>query len=185
MKAQSASFSIAILLLVLVGIPVDRTNANVAERWMRWELGNLGLSLELPGEPTMRRPPLSKPAQQIVQDHMAYQYSNGQMGAFIIYVLLRGGTQAEISRAPGIIGGVAIASLAADPNITDIRSSTEQSGSRVVVKASFNQNGIPKELEGFIFVKGRRLWCVVMARVKDDDLGRASAQRVLDSVKIE
>lgn len=184
MKAHRASVSTAILL-ALVAVPVDRTNANVDERWRRWELGNLGLSLELPGEPTMRRLPLSKPAQQIVQDHMAYQYRNDQMGAFILYVLLRGGTQREISRAPSIIAGVAIASLAADPNISDIRSSTEESGSRVLVKASFNQNGIRKELEGFILVKGLRLWSVVTARVQGDDLGHASAQRVLDSVKLE
>jgi hypothetical protein len=184
MKAQRASLSTA-MLLVLVAVPVDRTDANVPERWMRWELGNLGLSVELPGEPAMRRLPLSKPAQQIVQDHMAYHYGNGQMGVVIIYVLLRGGTQTEIARAPSIIAGVAVASLAADPNISDIRSSTEQIGSRVVVKASFNQNGIPKELEGFIFVKGRRLWSVVTARVKEDDAGRASAQRVLDSVRFE
>jgi hypothetical protein len=84
-------------------------------------------------------------------------------------VLLRGGTQSEISGAPSIIAGVALASLAADPNISDVRSSTEQSGSRVVVKASFKQNGIPKELEGFILVKGRRLWSVVTARVQGDD----------------
>ena len=184
MKSHVASVSTAILL-ALGAIPDNRTKANVAEGWRRWELGNLGLSLELPGEPAMRRLPLSKPAQQIVQDHMGYLYRNDQMGAFIIYVLLRGGTEREISRVPSIIAAVAIASLARDPNISDIRSSTEESGSRVVVKASFNQNGIPKEVEGFILIKGRRLWAVVTARVQGDDLGRASTQRVLDSVKLE
>jgi hypothetical protein len=152
---------------------------------MRWELGNLGLSLELPGEPTYKRLPLSKPAQQIVQDHMTYQYNNDQVGVAIIYVLLKGVTQTDVSKVATIIGGVAMASLAADPNISDIRSSTEQSGSRIVLKASFKQNGIPKELEGFILLKGRRLWSVVTARVQSDDLARASAQRVLDSVKLE
>ena len=184
MIAHRASLLTAILL-VLVAVPVDRGNANIDELWMRWELGNLGLSLVLPGEPKMRRLPLSKPAQQIVEDHMAYQYTNDQIGTFIMYVLLRGGTQSEISRAPTIIAGVALASLAADPNISDVRSSTEQSGSRVVVKASFKQSGIPKELEGFILVKGRRLWAVVTARVQGDDSASASARRVLDSVEIE
>lgn len=184
MKAHHASVSTAMLLASLA-VPVDRTNANSDERWMRWELGNLGLSLELPGEPKMRRLPLPKPAQQIIEDHMAYQYSNDQMGAVIIYVLLRGGTQTEIAKAPSIIAGVAIASLAADPSISNVRSSTEQSGNRVMMKASFNQNGISKELEGFVLVKGRRLWSVITARVQGDDSGRASAQRVLDSVKLE
>lgn len=184
MNAHRATLSTAVFL-VLVVTPVDRGNANVDERWMRWELGNLGLSLVLPGEPKMRRLPLSKPAQQIVEDHMAYQYTNDQIGAFIIYVLLRGGTQREISRAPTIIAAVALASLAADPNISDVRSSTEQSGSRVVIKAGFKQNGIPKELEGFILVKGRRLWSVVTARAQGDDSASASARRVLDSVEIE
>ena len=184
MNPHRASLSVAILL-VLIAAPVDQSNASVSERWTRWELGNLGLSLVLPGEPKMRRLPLSKPAQQIVEDHMAYQYNNDQIGAFIIYVLLRGGTQSEISRAPSIIAGVALASLAADPSISDVRSSTEQSGSRVVVKATFKQNGIPKKLEGFILVKGRRLWSVVTARVQGDDSASASARRVLDSVMIE
>lgn len=56
---------------------------------MRWELGNLGLSLVLPGEPKMKRLPLSKPAQQIVEDHMAYQYDSSQIGVVILYVLLQ------------------------------------------------------------------------------------------------
>jgi hypothetical protein len=183
MKAHRASVSAAILL-ALIAVLVDRTNADV-QQWMRWELGNLGLSLELPGEPTYKRLPLSKPAQQIVQDHMTYQYNNDQVGVAIIYVLLKGVTQTDVSKVATIIGGVAMASLAADPNISDIRSSTEQSGSRIVLKASFKQNGIPKELEGFILLKGRRLWSVVTARVQSDDLARASAQRVLDSVKLE
>jgi hypothetical protein len=183
MKAHRASVSAAILL-PLIAVLVDRTNADV-QQWMRWELGNLGLSLELPGEPTYKRLPLSKPAQQIVQDHMTYQYNNDQVGVAIIYVLLKGVTQTDVSKVATIIGGVAMASLAADPNISDIRSSTEQSGSRIVLKASFKQNGIPKELEGFILLKGRRLWSVVTARVQSDDLARASAQRVLDSVKLE
>jgi hypothetical protein len=183
MKAHRASVSAAILL-ALIAVLVDRTNADV-QQWMRWELGNLGLSLELPGEPTYKRLPLSKPAQQIVQDHMTYQYNNDQVGVAIIYVLPKGVTQTDVSKVATIIGGVAMASLAADPNISDIRSSTEQSGSRIVLKASFKQNGIPKELEGFILLKGRRLWSVVTARVQSDDLARASAQRVLDSVKLE
>jgi hypothetical protein len=166
-------------------VPVDRTNANSVERWMRWELGNLGLSLELPGEPKMRRLPLPQLAQQIIQDHMAYQYNNDQMGAVIIYVLLKGGTQTEISKAPSIIASVAIASLAANPSISNIRSSTEESGNKVLVKASFNQDGITKEIDGFILVKGRRLWLVMTARVQGDDSGRASTQRVLDSVRLE
>ena len=181
--AHRASVSTTILL-ALIAVPIDRTNANV-QQWMRWELGNLGLSLELPGEPTYRRLPLSKPAQQIVQDHMTYQYNNDQVGVAIIYILLKGITQADVSKVATIIGGVAIASLSADPNISDVRSSTEQSGNRIVLKASFKQSGIPKEVEGFILLKGQRLWSVVTARVQGDDLGRASAQRVLDSVKLE
>ncbi|HKA18828.1 MAG TPA: hypothetical protein VKN18_11110 [Blastocatellia bacterium] len=182
MKANR-SVSTAILL-ALIAVPVDRTNAD-AQKWMRWELGNLGLSLELPGEPTYRRLPLSKPAQEIVQDHMAYQYKNDQMEIAVMYILLKGVTQTEVSKVATIIGGVAIASLAVNPNISDVRSSTEQSGNRIVLKASFKQNGIPKEIEGFILLKGRRLWSVVTARVQSDDLSRASAQRVLDSVKLE
>jgi len=184
MNARHASLSSA-LLLVLVAVPVDRSNASAVQRWMRWELGNLGLSLVLPGEPKMRRLPLPRQAQQIIEDHMAYQYNNDQLGAVIIYVLLRAGTQTDLSKAQPIIAGVALASLAANPNITDVRSSTEQSGSTVVLKASFKENGIPKELEGFILIKGRRLWSVVTARLQGDDSASASARRVLDSVKLE
>lgn len=183
MRAHGALVSTATLLAILAG-PVDRTNAN-PQQWMRWELGNLGLSLELPGEPTYRRLPLSKPAQQIVEDHMTYQYNSDQVRVAIIYILLKGLTQTDVSKIATIIGGVAMASLAADPNISDVRSSTEQSGNRVVLKASFKQNGIPKEMDGFIVLKGRRLWSVVTARGQSDDLGRASAQRVLESVKLE
>lgn len=184
MHRPRASLSTLVLLL-LGAVLVDRTNANVAQSWMRWELGNLGLSLVLPGEPKMRRLPLSGAARQIAEDHMAYQYENSQIVVFIIYILLRGGTQSEISRAPSIIAGVALAGLAANPDISDVRSSTEQSGSKVVVKVSFKENGIPKELEGFLLVKGRRLWAVLTARVQGDDSATASVRRVLDSVKIE
>jgi hypothetical protein len=166
-------------------MPGRATQATIAEDWTRWELGNLGLSIALPGKPTMRRFPLSNPAQQIVQDHMGYFYNNDRIAVCILYIFLRGGTEGEISRVPSIIASIAMASLAANPNISDVRSSTEQSGSKVILRASFKQDGIDKKLDGFILLRGRRLWSVVTAYAQGDDSGSASAQRVLDSAKLE
>jgi hypothetical protein len=131
----------------------------------------------------MGRVALSKQAQQMTRDHMGYIYGDDRVGVFILYAQLTEAAHREAARAPGLIAAGVIASLARDSSISDLKSSSEQIASKVVVKASFKQSGITKQIEGFVLVRRRHVWAVVAAYAQADEQAGATARRVLDSIK--
>jgi hypothetical protein len=150
--------------------------------WTRYRMGNLGLFVDLPRAPTPIDLPLPPRAQDVINNVAAYIYEDGRMAIVILYA------SANEPVPPGVadlVTGLMVARFRKGGDVSDIHTSTESSGSgRTTFKAGFVQDGIPKAVDGFIDVRGNRMWIVVGAHGRDDTAARSRVRRAIESVRL-
>jgi hypothetical protein len=164
--------------------PASKAIALDSAAWQRYSPSELGLSIELPGEPSLVALPPGA-ADQEMGPSKAYTYQNEQITIFAFRFNTKKPLPLSLADLNNIGAGF-LDSAAKKPGISDAKNELRQgNNSTVLLLSTYTQDGVSIDTRAFVQTNEDGVWLIMTRFVQADEPARAVSLRVIQSVKID
>jgi len=156
-------------------------------KWVKESYGSYGLMVETPEKMIKADLPIADNVRQMIDEMDCYNYISAKGFKVMINSVKYKEGLPDFNLQAGANGAVNQLKLSAgatDFNYTE-EHVTKDSIPGIIQHGTYKQDGIGVEFTNAMYSRGRNMWQVVSIYQDNDDVGRAAAKRVIESVKIK
>ncbi|HTA82877.1 MAG TPA: hypothetical protein VK783_08090 [Bacteroidia bacterium] len=162
-------------------------NDVLTAKWVKESYGSYGLTLETPEKMVKGDLPMPDNVRQVIDEMDCYNYSSAKGFKVLVNSIKYKDGLPDFNLQVGANG--AVNQMKASAGATDFNYTEERvmkdSIPGIIQHGTYKQEGVGVEFTNAMYSKGRNMWQVVTIYQDNDDVGRAAAKRVIESIEIK